>query len=346
MKLTTTTKLFAVPVMAAALALSACGGSSDSDSSSSSGASSAGASGAASGSAAASGDSDAKRTVTDAVGKKVEVPEHPKRVVTTHYAGTQAVYDIGGTLVGQGTFENGIIPTKWESTLGKVPVVTDKDEVNVEKIAEEKPDLILVPNTTEEDVLAQLKEIAPVYEFTLRSKDRGNWQKRVEEVADALNMKSKPAELREAFTKRQNDIKTKYANVIKGKNVAVVGSFEDNNVYLWSAKNMTGTILTPLGFTWSPQEEKAVAGQQLPENTVSVEKLNTSVGDADIIFYDTNLRAEASDFMKSLMNTSMWKNLKAVKAGNAFPGGKNTVAGYADANYTLDMVEAALAKVK
>lgn len=102
----------------------------------------------------------------------------------------------------------------------------------------------------------------------------------------------------------------------------------------------------PLGFTWSPQQNAPVAGQQLPENTLSVEKLPSSLGDADVIYYDANLRGEPNDFMKSVRGTSMWKNLPAVKAGHAFPGGKNTVAGYADANYTLDQVEASLSHLR
>lgn len=339
----TTTRLLTAPVLAAALTLSACGGSSDSGSSSSS-----------SGSSSAAADSDAKRTVTDAMGTKVEVPANPKKVVSLHYAASEAVYDLGGSLAGQGIFEKGIIPAGWENTLGKVPVVTTQTEVKVEEVAKLKPDLILAPNTTKDDVLEQLKAIAPVYRFTLRSENRGNWEKRVDEVADALNKTDKVSKLRSDYEARQKAIATKYADVIKGKKVGVVGSYANDTVYVWGKENMTGKILMPLGFTWSPAEQKIASdpgigtggNSQVPENEVSAEKLPSSLGDADVIFYDTDLQNETNAFMKAIMSTSMWKNLPAVKAGRAYPIGKNTVAGYADANYSLDQIEASLKEIK
>lgn len=107
-----------------------------------------------------------------------------------------------------------------------------------------------------------------------------------------------------------------------------------------------GTILLPLGFEWSPQEDATVTGQSEPEATVSNEKLASVVGDADILFLDSNLHEEPNAFMTALQATTLYKELPAVQAGHAFYAGKNTVAGYTDANYTLDRVEAALQQLQ
>lgn len=286
------------------------------------------------------------RTVTDATGNEVEVPAAPQRVVTTHYAATQSVYDLDVPLVGQGTFEPNIIPEENAEEVEAVPVVTSGQEVDVEQVAGLEPDLILAPNITEEDVLAQLRDVAPVYVFTLRGGDRADWQQRVEEVADALNRTDRVAELRGDLEGRQEDLAREYADVIDGTVVGVVAAYEENNFYAWGQDNMTGTLLMPLGFTWSAQENAAVAGEPEAEATVSTERLTSTLGDADVLFVDTNLRNEVNPFMQSVQATSLYQQLPAVQNDRAFPLGKATVAGYTDANYTLDQVESALRRMR
>jgi len=295
----------------------------------------------------AGADTAETRTVTDATGAEVEVPAEPERVATLHYAATQPVMDLGVTPVGQGVFEEGIVPADWQAELEDVPVVTDDATQPVlEDVAEVEPDLILAPNVVEEEILDQLKDIAPVYVFTLRGGDRANWAQRTEEIADALGVPEKAEALAADFEERQSQIAETYADVIEGTTVGVIGAYEENNFYAWGEDNMQGTILTPLGFTWSAQENAVVEGEEEPEATVSFEKIGSTVGDADVLFLDSDLRGEVNPFMASLQKTKLYQSLPAVKAGHAFLIGKNTVAGYTDANYTLDQVEAALKQMQ
>ncbi|MFE5396237.1 ABC transporter substrate-binding protein [Streptomyces sp. NPDC056568] len=285
------------------------------------------------------------RTVTDATGAKVEVPGTPKRIVTLHYAATQPVLDLGFDLVGQGAFEEGIIPEDQAAEAEKVPVVAQQ-EPKLEDIAALEPDLIFAPNVYDEETTEALKDIAPVYTFTLRGGDRAKWTQRTEEVAAALGVPAKADKLQADFAERQKGIATKYADVIKGRSVGVIGAYEENNFYAWGEKNMQGSLLVPLGFTWSEQESAVVEGQKEPEAVLSHEKLASAVGDADVLFLDSNLRGEVNAFMKDLQATSLYKQLPAVKSGHVYVGGKNTVAGYTDANYTLDRVEDALSALR
>jgi len=253
------------------------------------------------------------------------------------------MYDLGLMPIGQGDVNEAIVPEDVWAELSNVPVVTDLGEPQLEDIALLEPDLILAPNTTEDDVLEHLRSNAPVYVFTLRGGDRANWQQRTVEIADAINKTDGLDELQSAFEARQAEIATTYADQIADTKVAVVGSFEENNMYVWGEANMTGTILLPLGFTWSEQANAIVATEDEAEVTVSFEKIGAAIGDADLIFYDTDLRGGLSAFTTALTETPLFQELAAVQAGNAFPGGKNTIAGYSDANYLLDMVEEALA---
>ncbi|WP_053620012.1 ABC transporter substrate-binding protein [Nocardiopsis sp. NRRL B-16309] len=315
--------LLAAGVTALALALGGCASSSD-------------------GEGTGAQEQEETRTVTDATDTEVEVPAVPERVVTLHYAATQPVLDLGFTPVGQGVFEEGIIPEEIADEVEQVPVVTDMVEPDLEAIAELEPDLILAPNIYEEEVAEQLRAVAPVYTFTLRGGDRARWEQRTEEIADALGVPDRVEGLAEEFEARQQEIAEEYADEIEGTTVGVIGSYEENSVYVWGEDNMTGTLLLPLGFTWSEQENEIVADEDEPEAVLSNEKLTSAVGDADVLFLDSNLRGEINPFMEDLQATALYEELPAVRDGRAYPAGKNTVAGYTDAHYTLDRVEEAL----
>lgn len=286
------------------------------------------------------------RTVTDSTGAKVEVPVKPARVVTLHYAGTQAVIDLGATPIAQAAFVEANVPEAWVTQLKAIPVVTTADGPVIDKILALEPDLILAPNTLKDDVLAQLGKAAPVYQFLLRGGKRAEWQTRVEQIADALNITDAYTKLKADFAQEQQALATKYADLAKTLVVGCVASYEENNAYLWGSANMVGTLLTPLGVTWSSQEDAAVAKESEPEATVSFEKLATSVGDATVIFHDSDMRGTPSAFTKAMLASPLYQQLPAVAAGKQFPFGKMTVAGFSDARYSLGLVGQAFAKLK
>ncbi len=288
------------------------------------------------------------RTVTDAKGTQVQVPANPSRVVVTHYAGTQAALDLGLKPVGSGPAgqagDDGedYVPAHLWSQLKDVPVITRGPEVDVEAVAAQEPDLILATNVTEDDVLAQLRKIAPVYQFTLRGGERKDWQSRVGEVADALNRTPQFDKLRTDWDGELKAAATKYADVTKGVTTSVIGAYEQGNFYAWGQGNMQGTILLPLGFTWSKATNAAVAGEKEPEATLSNEKILTTVQDADMLFIDTNVKDAPNSFMQALQKTSLYQQVPAVKKKHVYPFGKNTIAGFSDARFSLGQITKAL----
>ena len=302
---------------------------------------------------ASPGNASETRTVTDATGAKVEVPADPKAVATLHYAATETLMDLDAPPVAQGEYQDPAVPEEWIDELEKIPAVSQQ-EPDLEKLAETEPDLILSPNIFEPDMIEQLEEIAPVYQFTLRGGDRANWQQRVEEVADAVNRTDELDELDSEFQARQKKLGEKYSEVTEGTTIGVVSSFEENSAYLWGSENMLGTILSPLGFDWSADEDAMVkkygkaeqggnkSGTVEPEAQISLEVLDRSLSDADVIFVNSDLRGDYDSLTKALMDSAVFKDLPAVKAGHVYPIGKATIAGYADADYGLDLAEKAI----
>ncbi|MCF2572619.1 ABC transporter substrate-binding protein [Brevibacterium sp. UCMA 11754] len=293
------------------------------------------------------------RTVTDSSGAEVEVPADPKNVATLHYAATETLMDLDMPPVGQGEFQEPAVPEEWVDQLGDVPVVA-QEEPDLEKLAEVSPDLILAPNIYEPDMIKQLEEIAPVYQFTLRGGDRANWQQRVEEVAEAINQTDELKELDADFQAEQKEIAEEYGDVTKGTKLGVVSAYEDNSAYLWGSENMVGTLFTPLGLDWSADEDATIkkyakasqggnkSGIKEPEAQISMEVLDKSLSDADVIFVTSNMRGEYDELTKTMMDSAVFKDLPAVKAGHVYPHGKATIAGYSDAKYGVEMAEKAI----
>lgn len=286
----------------------------------------------------------ATRSVTDASGASVQVPANPSKVVVLHYAGTQAMMDLGLNPIGTGPAgqhgddgEPYVPPELW-ARLKDVPIVVDQGTPQIETIAAMEPDLILAPNITKPEMATQLQALAPVFQFTLRGGRRKDWQGRVEEVADALNQTDRFEQLRTEFATELEINAKEYAEQTKGLVTAVIASYEDGTFYAWGQDNMQGTILTPLGLSWSPAENAAVAGEKEPERQLSMENLLPTIGDADLIFYDTNIHDEAGSGLPRVQASPMYQQLPAVQKGNAFPFGKNTVAGFSDARFSMNKV--------
>lgn len=284
----------------------------------------------------------ATRTVTDSTGAQVQVPDNPQRVVSLHYAGTQTMIDLGRFPVGQAEVDENLVPEQLAAQVESIPVVASRSEINVEAVANLKPDLILAHEQVDPGVVDQLDKIAPVYKFSLRP--RGGWQVRVDLFGELFNEQGKAAQLRADLSGRQQQLKTDYADVIDGKTVATIDTYRADTAYVNGAANMSGQLLVPVGFTWSPDEEAAAAqfGEDPPEGEISTEQLPSSFGDADVIFYGTDLRAKPTAGTSDLLASKGYQGLPAVRTKNSYPFGKLTIAGYQDANYALDRVEDAL----
>ena len=259
--------------------------------------------------------------------------------MTLHFAATEALVDLGLTPVGQGSFNDGPLPPEKAEDVKDVPTVNTEDGLQLEAIAALKPDLILVPNMIDPSDIEQLREIAPSYIYTHSGEERANWSGRVAQIADATNQSSKIDELESAMEKRQAEISETYSAELTDRRFAVINSYSEQEVALNSDTSMLGSILVPAGVQWSQQENDIVGDEDGGELTVSLERLNEAVGDADVILYATDLNQKPTENYENMSESDMFQSLNAVKDSRVYPIGKMTVAGYTDAMATLDMLE-------
>lgn len=295
---------------------------------------------------AAAGTEDGTRTVTDSEGTQVEVPAHPERPVTLHFAATEALLDLGVTPVLQGSGDlQTLLPADEYAKVKDVPQLELGADLNVEEIAQADPDIILAADMVDKKIVEQLKEIAPVYVYT-HKKDRANWEGRGDQIADAMNLGDKLDEVKTELKERQQEIADTYKDTLAGFDAALFSAWIDNEFSIVGPESMPGHILTPAGLRWDPTTTdltKGIDGQELNQST---EKITSTLQDADVIFYGTDLPGTPSPETDAVLQMQAYQDLPAVKAGKSFPIGKPAIAGYMDAFNVLDFLEAALKELE
>ncbi|MEE2059612.1 ABC transporter substrate-binding protein [Rhodococcus artemisiae] len=282
----------------------------------------------------------AVRTVTDGSGE-VEIPVDVERIVTIHHIATQPLINLGVVPVGRGAVdETSVTPETWEQ-IEDVPVVSNGSEPDIEQIATLEPDLIIAHNRIEDSDLAPLREIAPVLVLDIAGPGRADWQGRVELVAQALGKEDTYEQLVTDFDERTARIAETHRAVLDTETFALLGSWNAGTFHTYSSESIWGSVFTKAGARIAPAEEAVAGAESDGEAELSVEQLPV-VLDGTVLLHVTNLRGEPNAELEAVMAEPLFQAVPAVVAGTVLPGGKDTVGGFEDANYNLDLFEQAL----
>lgn len=285
-------------------------------------------------------------TVEHAMGSAT-IKGTPKRVVILTNEGTEALLAMGVKPVGA---VQSWLGDPWYEHISKdmdgVEVVGTESEVNVEKIATLKPDLIIGNKLRQEAVYNQLSAIAPtVFSETLR----GDWKENFKLYAKALNLEEKGNTVLADYDKHVADLKAKLGDNVN-KEVSVV-RFMAGKSRIYYTDSFSGVIFNELGFKRAAQQAELFTPQnKLGNLAVEVGKEVIPKMDADYLFYFTyapNGDQTALNTAKEWTSDPLWKNLNAVKSGNAYEVSDaiwNTAGGVLAANLMLDDLEKKLVK--
>lgn len=307
--------------------------------------------------AACGGNEEKAGQVTKTTGEKSYTVEHamgsttikgtPKKVVILTNEGTEALLALGVKPVGA---VQSWLGDPWyehiKSEMEGVEVVGVESEVNVEKIASLKPDLIIGNKLRQEKVYDQLSAIAPtVFSETLR----GDWKDNFKLYAKALNLEAKGTEVLSAYDKHVEDLKTELGDKVN-QEVSVV-RFMAGKSRIYYTDSFSGVLFDQLGFKRAAQQEALFT----PDNKLGL--LAVEVGkevipqmDGDLLFYFTYAPPgdqAALDTAKEWTNDPLWKNLNAVKSGHVYEVSDatwNTSGGVLSANIMLDDLKNLLLK--
>ncbi|MFC9700725.1 ABC transporter substrate-binding protein [Streptomyces sp. NPDC056943] len=273
------------------------------------------------------------RTLTHALGT-TELKAAPKRVVVLDVGELDNVVSLGIQPVGYAPSEGDDgIPAYLEKDAGTPKSVGTINNLNLEAIANLQPDLILGSQLRAADKYDELSKIAPTV-FSIRP--GFTWKENYLLNAAALD---KTAEAKTKLSAYETKAKQLGADIGPNKPTISMVRYLPGKIRLYAKASFIGTILEDTGL---PRPKN----QQIDDLAAEISPEKIDEADADWIF--TGVYGDAKATKKDAAQANpLWKNLKAVKAGQAKDVPDETWylgLGVTAANSVLDDLRADLVK--
>ncbi|WP_309054934.1 iron-siderophore ABC transporter substrate-binding protein [Streptomyces sp.] len=273
------------------------------------------------------------RTLTHAMGK-TELKTAPKRVVVLDVGELDNVVSLGFQPVGYAPSEGDDgIPGYLKKDAGAPKSVGTINNLNLEAIANLQPDLILGSQLRAADKYDELSKIAPTV-FSIRP--GFTWKENYLLNAAALD---RTAEAKSALAAYETKAKKLGTDIGPNKPTVSMVRYLPGKIRLYAKASFIGTILEDAGL---PRPKN----QQIDELAAEISPEKIDEADADWIFTGVYGDPKATKRDAAQANP-LWKNLKAVKAGQAKDVPDETWylgLGVTAANSVLDDLRADLVK--
>ncbi|MEV4477433.1 iron-siderophore ABC transporter substrate-binding protein [Nonomuraea sp. NPDC049504] len=260
---------------------------------------------AACGTSTTAEDAGPTRTVKHAMGE-TKVPMTPKRVVVLDTDKLDSMVSLGLAPVGAAQAqENQTWPEYLGSALAGTKPVGTLQQPNIEAIIALKPDLILGSKFRQAAFYDKLSKIAPTV-FTERVGI--TWKENFLLDAEALGKKEQAQQLLTAYGTRAKEVGAKYAKL----QVSIV-RFMPTEIRMYGPQSFSGIVVGDAGI---PRPEAQQLNDQEDRRFGKLSQENIAKADGDAIFYSA-YGENAAKAQAEVTGGPLWKNLGAVKSGNA-----------------------------
>ncbi|ACU36658.1 ABC transporter substrate-binding protein [Actinosynnema mirum] len=294
---------------------------------------------------------DANRTrVVTADNGEITVPASPKRVIATGYA-VPALLEADAPLVGISAWSRGVpmMDADDRKKYEELPKVAGESasETNYEAIAEAEPDLIVigVPKPVLADIdVKRLESIAPV--VAIGPSVPSMWRDLSRKQADAAGAVEKFDSVKAEYEKQAADLAAKYADVLPKLKLAHVGAYGEvaKGNFQREFDGSWGTnIAQDLGAGYYGEVKVKGGGSRDVSEYPSIEELPAAFAEAEAITYSVKADGSVPAPVQYVMDSPLWKELPAVKAGKTFPLRYTEAATYEAAKLTLKAADEAFA---
>ncbi|RKT55493.1 ABC transporter substrate-binding protein [Saccharothrix australiensis] len=280
----------------------------------------------------------------------ITIPAKPERVVATGYA-VPALLEAGAPLVGISTWQRGLplMGPEDRAKYDQLPKVAGElaTETNYEAIAQAEPDLIVigVPKPVLADIdLKRLEAVAPV--VAIGPSIPSAWRDLSRKQADAAGALAQFDSVRATYQDKAAKIAEKYAAVLPRLKLGHVGAYGEvaKGNFQREFNGSWGTnIAQDVGANYYGEVKVKGGGSKDVSEYPSIEELTTAFGEADAITYSVNPDGTPPAPVKYVLDSELWKNLPAVKAGRTYAFRYTEAATYRAAMTTLDAVDQAFA---
>ncbi|MEK3729540.1 ABC transporter substrate-binding protein [Lysinibacillus sp. FSL W8-0953] len=248
------------------------------------------------------------RLYKDYLDHEVEIPVNPQRVVY-HGEGYGDLLALNINTVGAGF--SWITNYAWEDRVKDVEDVGFP--INVEKTLSLKPDLIII-GTSDDKTYSQLSKIAP----TIVLDTFAPLDQRLTELGDILNKKDEAAQWIDDYTEKADKMWNSLVadgSVKPDETASVLTYYPGDRLFVMARAGLSQVLYDSNVLKPSDKIQKILDdGTGFAE--ISTELLPEYAGDR--IFILTPVDDEAKQSTKEMMESSIWKNLPAVKNGHVY----------------------------
>ncbi|BEL06148.1 iron-siderophore ABC transporter substrate-binding protein [Actinoplanes sichuanensis] len=281
------------------------------------------------------------RTVTAGNGA-VEIPAAPQRVVALGNT-TQPFIDIGGKPVGVtelSASELDPIPAEQKATYeAATKLGADTAEVDLEKLAGLKPDLILVqvPDDEFEGIKKQLEAVAPTLFWGLDTE----WKAFADALAQAGNLTDALSQQKTQFQDKIAKIKQTYPAIIADTKFVAVDRWDNSDPGTFVISDF-GCIEIAQGDIGLNAPKAAAGADPLGWTNLPFEQI-AGLSKYDAILYPVDAAGQPKKAFAPVVESNTWKTLSTVTSGHAlgvFCPGNNS---YGPVLQYLDSLDRALA---
>lgn len=245
------------------------------------------------------------------------IEKKPERIVTLGLSDQDVVLALGAKPVGAiDWFKErpyGLWP--WTKDLwGDTPpeIVGERDDYNLEKILNLKPDLILAQYSgMSKQQYDELSKIAPTVGQPTEFADYGApWQDMAELAAKAMGLEPELDEQITAIDDKFATIRDEHPDW-KGKSVAVIDPYQPGKVVAFQETDPKAAFLEELGFE-VPEEINKAARESKDSNAIELSAERLDMIDQDLIVV---LAFDPAAAKQGLEASPVWQGLGAVKDG-------------------------------
>lgn len=240
------------------------------------------------------------RMLTDGLGNDREIPANPERVIASYLEDYLVALD--HTPVAQWSVNDGTTVQHYlEEDLGDLPTVPH--DLPYEAVLEHEPDLLIIRDAMEEDMIAQYQQIAPTY---VLNASPTNWRETLQEIGEVLGKADEAEEAILAYNTLADETAEHVSAQAEGETAAAIWMI-DTSLFVVHPERSSGAVLyEDAGF-----EIPEVVASLLDDSdwaAVSLEELAEM--DVDHLFLITD------DEETALTEDRLWQNIPAVMNEN------------------------------
>jgi iron complex transport system substrate-binding protein len=247
-----------------------------------------------------------EKVVIDAMGHEVKIPANPQRIIASYLE--DHLVTLGVTPVAQWSVATDI-QDYLQTNLQGVPTINY--DLPPEAVVSFNPDLIIIgsESSVQKGLYEQYSQIAPTY--VLGDGVNKDWRKSLLKIGELLNKTDAAEQALKDYDKKAAAMKAQLQEAIGSKSAAILW-LTQKKFYLVDETVSSGAVLYgDLGM--KPPNLVADLDTKGSWNPITLEKLAEL--NADAIFM---VNSDKSTGTEDTLNSPIWKELPAVKAGHVY----------------------------